>query len=243
MLAKAHRSAATLILVLPLTVLTVLTGCRSDVPATATVNGDARPADSGALVTGLQTFVIVPAESRASYRASEEFFGGALNLLGIEAGKIEATGSTSAIEGRFELDPERPDGLTGTNSFSVRVNTLTSNQSKRDDYVREIRNDGGPSFDAYPVATFKATAIAGQTRENTNGRELNLRITGDLTVRDITKPVMFDVKAQLSGATLTGVGTTRVFLSDFGIGPIEFIDILRVGNEVTLEVQFTARAQ
>ncbi|MET0211698.1 MAG: YceI family protein [Vicinamibacterales bacterium] len=239
MTALVPRSAATLTMVL------LLVGCGGDAPepATSAANTGARPAGSDPPVEGLRTFVIVPAESRASYRANEEFFGGALNLLGIEAGKIEAVGSTSAVEGQFELDPERPDALAGTNSFSVRVNTFTSNQSKRDDYVREIRDDGGPSFDAYPVATFNATAIDGQTRDTPSGRELNLRLTGDLTVREITKPVTFDAKALLSGATLTGVSTTRVLLSDFGIGPIEFSNILKVGNEVTLEVQFTARAQ
>ena len=238
MTATVRRSAATWALVL------ILGGCRGDVPAPATTaSGGPGPVDAGAPVSGVRTFVLVPAESRASYRAREEFFAGAMNLLGIEAGKIEAVGSTSAIEGRFELDPERPDVLTGTNSFSVRVNTFTSNQSKRDDYVREIRDDGGPSFDAYPVATFSATAIAGETRETTIGRELNLRVTGDLAVRGVTKPATFDVNAQVSGATLTGVGTTRVLLSDFGIGPIEFSEILRVADEVTLEVQFTARAQ
>jgi polyisoprenoid-binding protein YceI len=233
------RSAATLALVV------LLGGCRGEAPepAATAVNGGALPAQADAPVEGLRTFVIVPAESRASYRANEEFFSGALNLLGIEAGKVEAVGSTNAIEGRFELDPERPDVLAGTNSFSVRVNTLSSNQSKRDDYVREVRDDGGPSFDAYPVATFKATAIEGETRDTTAGRELNLRLTGDLTVREISRPVTFDVKAKLSGTTLSGISTTRVLLSDFGIGPIEFSDILRVGNEVTLEVQFTARAQ
>jgi polyisoprenoid-binding protein YceI len=123
------------------------------------------------------------------------------------------------------------------------VDTFTSNQPKRDDYVREIRDDGGPSFDAYPVATFKATAIDGQTRDAPSGRELNLRLVGDLTLREITRPVTFDAKALLTGATLTGVASTRVLLSDFKIGPIEFIEILRVGDEVTLEVQFTARAK
>jgi polyisoprenoid-binding protein YceI len=239
MTAMVPRSAATLTLVL------LLGACGGDAPepATTAVNGGSRPAGSDPPVKGLRTFVIAPSESRASYRASEEFFPGALNLLGIEAGKIEAVGSTNAIEGQFQLDPEHPDVLAGTNSFSVRVNTLTSSQSKRDDYVREIRDDGGPSFDAYPVAAFKATAIDGETRATTAGRELNLRVIGDLTVREIARPVTFDVRAELSGATLSGVGTTRVLLSDFGIGPIEFSDILRVADEVALEVQFTARAQ
>ena len=91
----------------------------------------AQSAAAVAPVTGLQTFAIVPAESKASYHASEEFFPAALARLGIDAGRAEAVGTTQAIEGRFQLDPERPAAPLGDNTFTVRLNTLTSNQSKR----------------------------------------------------------------------------------------------------------------
>ena len=197
---------------------------------------------SGAAVAGVRTFVIVPAESKASYHASEEFFPAALARLGIKAGRTQATGATQAIEGRFQLDPERPTAPLQEITFTVRVNTLTSNQQKRDDYVRQIRDDG-PSFDAYPLATFKVTAIDGSAGANASGRELTLKLTGDLTVREMTKRAVFDVKAQLTGDTLAGVATTRFLLSDFGIGPIDFPPLLAVADPIEIEVQFTARAQ
>lgn len=200
------------------------------------------PGGSGAPLAGVRTFVIVPAESKASYHASEEFFPAALARLGIDAGRAQAVGSTQAIEGRFQLDPERPTTPPGENTFTVRVNTLTSNQKKRDDYVRQVRDDG-PSFDAHPLATFRATAIDGSSAVNAAGRELNLKLTGDLTVREITKREVFDVKAQLIGNALTGVATTRFLLSDFGIGPIDFPPLLAVADPIGIEVAFTARAE
>jgi polyisoprenoid-binding protein YceI len=205
-------------------------------------NTSAQSAAAGAPVTGQHTFVIVPAESTASYRASEEFFPAALARLGIDAGRAQAVGTTHAIEGRFQLDPERPATPVGENTFTVRLNTLTSNQKKRDDYVRQIRDDG-PSFDAYPLATFRATAIDGSSVANASGRELNLKLTGDLTVREMTKREVFDVKAQLTGGTLAGVATTHFLLSDFGIGPIDFPPLLAVADPIGIEVQFTARTQ
>jgi polyisoprenoid-binding protein YceI len=198
--------------------------------------------ESSAPVAGVRTFVIVPAESKASYHASEEFFPAALARLGIKSGKAEAVGTTRAIEGRFQFDPARPTTSLGENTFSVRLNTLTSNQSKRDDYLRQVRDDG-PSFDAYPLATFRATAIDGGSAANAAGRELNLTLTGDLTVREITKREVFDVKAQLTGDTLAGVATTRFLLSDFGIGPIDFPPLLAVADPIGIELQFTAREQ
>jgi polyisoprenoid-binding protein YceI len=198
-------------------------------------------AGSAVPAAGVRSFVIVPAESKASYHATEEFFPAALARLGIKSGKAQAVGTTQAIEGRFQLDPERPTGPLGENTFTVRVNTLVSNQNKRDDYVRQVRDDG-PSFDAHPMATFRATAIDGSSGANTDGRELNLKLTGDLTVREITKREVFDVKAQLTGDTLAGVATTRFLLTDFGIGPIEFPPLLAVADPIGIEVQFTARA-
>jgi len=205
----------------------------------AEAGGSSAPVEN---VAGVRSFVIVPAESKASYHASEEFFPAALAKLGIDAGRAQAVGTTQAIEGRFQFDPERPTAPVGENTFTVRLNTLTSNQKKRDDYLREIRDDG-PSFDAYPLATFRATAIDGSSAVNASGRELNLKLTGDLTVREITKREVFDVKAQLTGDTLSGVATTRFLLSDFGIGPIDFPPLLAVADALGIEVQFTARAQ
>jgi len=216
----------------------------SDAPEpSAEVGNTAAQPGAGPAVAGQRTFVIVPEQSKASYLANEEFFSGALKLLGIEAGKMGVVGSTQAIEGQFQLDPEQPAAPLGDNTFTVRLNTLTSNQTKRDEYIREIRDDGGPSFDAYPVATFNATGIEGVSNANAGGRQLILKLSGDLTVREISRPTTFDVKAQLTGDTLTGVGTSRFQLSDFGIGPITFHDVLTVADEVGIEVQFTARAR
>jgi len=210
-------------------------------------SGDRGPHGTTQTVTaapsaGLRTYAIVPGESRASYHANEEFFAGAMKLIGMKPGKVGVVGTTQAITGTFQIDPASPVPRFGENSFSVQLNTLTSNQRKRDDYLREIRDDGGPSFDAYPTATFKATTVTGRPGIGSPG-EFDLQLSGDLTIRDVTKRVVFDVKGKVAGDVLTGVGGTKILLSDFGIGPIEFADILSVADPVEIEVAFTARAQ
>jgi polyisoprenoid-binding protein YceI len=192
-------------------------------------------------VTGMRTFVIIPSESRASYHANEEFFAGAMKLIGIKPGKMAVVGTTQALEGKFQIDTSSAVPVLGDNTFTVRLNTLTSNQQKRDDYLREVRDDG-PSFDAYPLATFKATAL---NLEPTRGDrdDVKYALIGALTIRDITKAVNFDVKGRVIGDTLIGEGRTTILLSTFGIGPIEFADILSVADPVDLEVHLTARAQ
>jgi polyisoprenoid-binding protein YceI len=170
-----------------------------------------------------------------------------MKLIGLNAGRVTAVGTTQAISGHFVLDSTGSTPTLGENAFTVQLNTLTSNQKKRDDYLREVRDDG-PSFDAYPEATFKATSMTRQLARGDagspgEGENLLYELAGTLTIRDITKRVSFDLKGRVAGDTLTGVGTTRVLLSDFGIGPIAFADILSVADPIEIEVVFTARAQ
>jgi polyisoprenoid-binding protein YceI len=116
------------------------------------------------------------------------------------------------------------------------MNTLSTDQSRRDTYIRE----DGPRFNDFPVATFKATNVTAQSTDAGDG-SLRLALTGDMTIRNITRPVMFDVRATINGGTLSGTATTRLKMSDFGIEPLDFYNTLTVADEVGVEVQFTAR--
>ncbi len=199
--------------------------------------GDSAP--GGAAVTGQRTFVIVPEESRAVYQVSEEFFAGALAKLGIEAGNNDVEGSTQAISGQLQLNLDDLSAPLGDNSFTVQMNTLTTERSMRDDWIRK----DGPNFNKYPEATFTATAIEDVPATYTEGEEVAFKLLGDLTVREITKAVAFDVTATLAGDTLTGVATTQALLTDFGIEPPSFANTLTVGDDLVIRVEFTAREQ
>lgn len=204
----------------------------SDSPAT---EGE----ESGQPVSGQRTFVIVPAESSASYLVDEEFFGGALAKLGIPAGLVDVVGSTQEIEGQLQLNLDDLTAPLGENSFSVRMNTFTTDQNDRDQWIRR----DGPRFNDFPLATFNATAIEGAPASYTEGEEVSFTLSGDLTIREVTQPATFDVTASLSGDTLTGVATTRLLMSDFGIDPPNFANTLTVADEFGIEVQITAREQ
>ena len=190
-------------------------------------------------VSGLRTFVIVPAESRASYLVDEEFFGGALAKLGIPAGLVDVVGSTQEIEGQLQLNLDDLSAALGENVFTVSVNTFTTDQNDRDQWIRR----DGPRFNDFPVATFVATAIEGAPAAYTEGEEVSFQLSGDLTVRDIVRPTTFDVTASLNGNTLTGVATARMLMSDFGIDPPNFANTLTVADEFGIEVQITAREE
>lgn len=211
----------------------------TEAQAEAPVADAAPTAASGAPVAGQRTFVIAPAESKASYLVDEEFFAGALAKLGIAAGLADVVGSTQEIEGRLTLNLDDLSAPLGENTFTVKMNTFTTDQNDRDKWIRE----NGPRFNDYPLATFTATGIEGAPAAYNEGEEVSFKLSGDLTIREITQPAAFDVTASLRGDTLTGVATTRLKMSDFGIEPPNFANTLTVADEFGIEVQITAKEE
>ena len=149
---------------------------------------------------GVRTFVIVPAESKASYVADEELFALAFTKFGLPPGWARVVGSTHAIEGRFQIDMEHPAVPLGSNEFTVRMNTFSTGRAMRDNWIRE----NGPRFNDYPVATFRANAIDGVAGSDHPGEELSFNLRGTLTIREIARPAAFAVRARPSGDTLDG---------------------------------------
>lgn len=230
----------TLTRIIPLAVLVfVLAACGGQSTPTAEPAAEAPSQGSGEAVSGQRTFVIVPAESKASYLVDEEFFAGALDKLGIAAGLADVVGSTQEIEGQITLNLDNLGEALGENTFTVKMNTLQTNRDDRDKWIRE----NGPRFNDYPLATFTATSIEGAPASYNDGDEVSFKLAGDLTIRDVTQPATFDVTATLAGDTLTGVATTRTQMSSFGIEPPNFANTLTVADEFGIEVQFTAKAQ
>jgi polyisoprenoid-binding protein YceI len=188
---------------------------------------------------GVRTFVIVPAESKASYVADEELFALAFTKFGLSPGWAKVVGSTQAIEGQFQIDMEQPAASLGSNEFVVRMNTFRTGRDMRDNWIRE----NGPRFNDYPVATFRATAIDGVAGSDRPGAELSFSLRGTLTIREIARPATFAVRARLTGDTLDGDATTRLLMSSFGIATITFHNTLTVADEIGLDVHFRARAE
>jgi polyisoprenoid-binding protein YceI len=203
--------------------------------STSTVEADAGSGEIG----GLRTYVITPGESTASYIAAEEFFGGALDKYGIQAGLVDTIGSTQDVEGELQLNLNDLSSPLGTNQFTVNLASLTSDQPLRDRWIR----NNGPEFERFPVAEFTATAIEDAPGTYTEGDEVQFKLVGDLTAREVTQPATFDVTARLEGDKITGVATAQLRMTDFGFDPPNFANTLTVADEVEVKVEFVAQEQ
>jgi len=186
---------------------------------------------SPATVSGpTKTFRIVPEQSEASYDVQEQFLNQSL--------PSRAVGKTTAVSGDFQLGANGSAPQLLSNRFTVDLRTLESDQRRRDQFIREQWLESN----TYPNAEFVATSIEQTPAQVIDGQPVSVKINGNMTIHDTTKPVTFDTQATLNGNTITGTATTFLLMRDFGFDPPEILGVLKVQDGVNLTVRFTAQA-
>jgi polyisoprenoid-binding protein YceI len=181
------------------------------------------PAAGGAVI-----YKIVPGESSATYEVGETFFNeNRFNL---------AVGRTPQVSGEVSLDAANPQN-SSIGPLEIDISQFQSDSSRRDNIIRDRFLESR----RFPIATFTPNSISGLPGSYTAGQELSFQVMGDLTVKETTKPVTFDVTAKLDGDTLTGTAVTTILLSEFGVGPIEIAGMLGTEDQAKLTLAFVAR--
>ncbi|MEZ5381099.1 MAG: YceI family protein [Microthrixaceae bacterium] len=146
----------------------------------------------------------------------------------------EAVGSTDVMAGDIAVNTDDPSA-SRIGEIVVNLETLESDSTLRD---KRIRHDFLQSTE-HPFATFRATEVNGlSTSSDSEAGELE--ITGDLTIRDISKPVTFTGAASLDGSTLTATAEGQVLMSDYGIGPIHVAGLAHTEDEVGFSLDLAA---
>lgn len=179
---------------------------------------------------GQRVFAIVPEQSQAQYAVEEEFFGQAIPF-------VTAVGKTNAIDGSVTLDFADGGVSIASSTFSVDLSTLKSDSGRRDRAIRERWLESSK----YPQATFVATGVEKLPPDADFGKDVTFQVAGDMTIRDTTKPLTWDMTAKLDGETLRGSASTFLYMNDFGFDAPDVAGILKVTDGVTVTVQFTAQ--
>jgi polyisoprenoid-binding protein YceI len=177
--------------------------------------------------SSMRTFTIVPAQTEASYAVQEQFLNRDL--------PNQAIGKTNAVTGAFQFTTDGTPTGQVTN-ITVDLRTLTSDESKRDQRIHSQWLES----DTYPFATFVSTGVTGVPDSYSEGQKISFKLTGNMTIHDVTKPVTFDVTGTLAGDTVAGTATTQILMQDFGFDPPSVAGILTVKDGVTVTVNFTA---
>lgn len=192
-----------------------------------TETSQAEPAGGEQVET--RVFKIVPGESRVTYEVGETFIN-QNNRFAI------AVGVTSEVRGEVYANlTNPPESSIGV--IEVDISQFRSDSSRRDGVIRNQWLESA----RFPIARFEPLRIEGLPEAYSEATPYAFRVIGNLTVKDVTREVAFDITAQLDGETLTGKATTTILMSDFGVGPISILGVLNTEDEVKLTFDFVAR--
>ncbi len=145
-------------------------------------------------------------------------------------------GNFDDFAGAISLDVDNP--ASSTADLTVQMASIDTRNAQRDEHLRTNDFFDVPTF---PTMTFKATGVSVVS-------EGVYDVTGDLTIKDVTKPVT--VKWEFTGANTDAFGNERVGFegsttinrSDFGVtwnAPLETGGVL-VSEKVTIELEISA---
>jgi polyisoprenoid-binding protein YceI len=175
------------------------------------------------------TYFLDSSQSEASYAVREQ-----LARLDFPS---DAIGKTKAISGMITLNQD--GSIDQANSkFTVDLSTLQSDENKRDGYVsRNILQTI-----QYPQAVFVPTQVTGLPEPMSQSGSHTFQMTGDMTIRDVTKPITWDVTANFNNGEITGTATTSFKFEDFNLNQPRVPVVLSVVDNITLNVNFVLQS-
>lgn len=228
---------AVVILIANVLVWVALVGCAQAPVATSTPPPPTAvppAADAGVAASALAsgktvTFKVVPELSEAGYEVREHIFRFPSPQTTIGISKV--------LEGEFQISLKNGKPVIEKSVLKVDLRKLTSDQSRRDQYIRENNLESN----SFPFAEFEVTSVDGFPADAAEGKELKFQVKGNMKIHNATKPLAFDVRATLAGDTLTGTGTTFLLMKDFGFDAPDIAGLLQVTDGVTVTVKGTAK--
>jgi polyisoprenoid-binding protein YceI len=145
-------------------------------------------------------------------------------------------GTFDEFDGHLHLDATDPSKSTA--KVTIKAASIDTRNADRDAHLRS--NDFF-AMDEYPEITFESTSVEPVD-------DATFRVTGDLTIRGVTRPVTFDL--EYNGSATDPFGNKRVGLEgsvqvnrkDWGItwnAPLELGGVI-VSDKVTLEFDISA---
>ena len=150
----------------------------------------------------------------------------------------KVTGNFTDFTGEFSWNEKTP--AASKVNFVVQTKSLDTNNEKRDTHLRS------PDFfdaEKYPTLTFASKKV------QMNGKK-NGKVSGDLTIRGVTKPTTFDVEYlgtspdPFGGAPRAGfIAKTRLNRKDYGLVWNKTLDngAFLLGDDVDVNLQIEAQ--
>lgn len=191
----------------------------------AAPTSDASAATSESATAETERLVLTLTETEARYRVREQLAN--RNLPN------DAVGVTTAVTGKLVMET---DGtiVQDESKFVVDLSSLRSDSDRRDNFIRNNTLQTG----RYPTAEFVPTEVRNLPTPLPTSGDVTFQLVGDLTLRDVTRSVTWDVEARIEGNSLVGSATTQIRFDEFGMEPPRAPILLSVEDTIQLELDF-----
>jgi polyisoprenoid-binding protein YceI len=171
-------------------------------------------------------FHILPEESEARF-IIDEVLGGQPNTV---------VGTTREVAGEIRVDPAAPH-LAQVGPIHIQVGGLATDNGFRNRAIQTFILQAG----SFPEVVFAPTSIDGLPSQVVVGQSFSFSMTGDLTIRQITRPVTFAVTVMPeSNERLTGKASAQIARADFELAIPSVRNVANVSETVLLELEFAA---
>ncbi len=177
----------------------------------------------------LLIFIIDQARSEARFSLDEILRGN----------PFTAIGKTNQVAGEIGIDFSNP-AASQLGTILINARDFKTDSNNRD---RAIKNQILDTND-FEYILFEPREITGFPEVVVFGEVVELKVIGNLTIRDITKTISFDVSISfISDSELQGYGSTIVLRSDFDLKIPSVSSVAEVTDEVLIELDFFASGQ
>jgi polyisoprenoid-binding protein YceI len=188
--------------------------------ATAPTQGEPPAAPQGSLVN----YQISQEEAQVRFNIYEQLRGQPKDVIGV----------SNQIAGQIAVDLNDLSTVQ-IGEIVINARTLETDDSRRNQAIRNRIL----FTDQYEFINFMPTQISGLSGSAAPGQSFTFQVTGDLTIKDVTKPVTFDVTMKVESAErLVGSAKTTIALADFNLSVPSVPFVANVGETMTLESDF-----
>lgn len=194
--------------------------------------------------------IVIAAASAASTQTPTAYrVDPAKSVATIHVGKAGAfsfmAGHTHEVRGPIESGAVDVDLETPARSrvhlviAASALKVLAAGEPEGDPPKVEAAMQGDKVLDVqrFPRITFDSTGV---TQTSRNGNVLELRVAGQLTIRDVAQPVTVPVRVQLADGGVTATGRFEIKQSAFGIKPVSVGGVVAVKDALDIEFSVVA---
>jgi len=178
---------------------------------------------------GLIVAELIQSKSQARFIIGEVLNGESTSVVGV----------TDQVAAQILIDISNPANVQmGVIQVNARA-LVTDNDFRNRAIQNEILDTG-----LYEFITFTPKSFLGLPPFGAVGEIFVFEIVGDLTIRDVTREVTFDVRVVVDSDTrLHGLASTTISRETFGLGLIRLPrQVASVEDAVRLELEFVAEA-